>query len=320
MSEPSASADPGAAEFPPGQDEQIQFDQAEYSSPAARDSGAICANCRQPIADVYFEIDGKVSCPACRQRIEEAFRGGRRIARGMRALLFGMLAAIAGAILYYVVLRVTGVNWGLIAVVVGLMVGGGVRAGSGNRGGRFYQVLALFLTYSAIALMYLPATVQGMVQIWKEQQAKEQVPTDQNEPHGAGGKLQTKIAGSAGKDSAQPTADTRVGQAEDAAKPQVKGDLASKRPKSAQTKGATGEDQSGLAVLLIAPVILLVLAYIAPVIMAVQNPLSGFIYAFALWEAWKINKGLKLAFNGPFRVSNTIRLGDVPPEVVADGG
>ena len=36
------------------------------------------------------------------------------------------------------------------------MVGGAVKAGSGNRGGRFYQLMALFLTYSAIVAMLVP--------------------------------------------------------------------------------------------------------------------------------------------------------------------
>ena len=44
-------------------------------------------------------------------------------------------------------------NLGLVAVLVGFIVGRAVRKGSENRGGSFYQVLAVFLTYTAIALM-----------------------------------------------------------------------------------------------------------------------------------------------------------------------
>jgi hypothetical protein len=39
-----------------------------------------------------------------------------------------------------------------------------------------------------------------------------------------------------------------------------------------------------------------------PVLVAIEDPLSGLIFSFALWEAWRISKGAKLVFNGPFRV------------------
>ena len=61
-----------------------------------------------------------------------------------------------GAFIYYVILRVTGYNIGLVAVLVGFMVGGAVRKGTGNRGGLFYQMLAVFLAYTAIGAMHLP--------------------------------------------------------------------------------------------------------------------------------------------------------------------
>ena len=84
------------------------------------------------------------------------FHQGSRLGRGIKAVLFGTIAAALGAILYYAIMRITGLNIGLVAVVVGLMVGGAVKAGSGNRGGRFYQLLAVFLTYSAIVGMFVP--------------------------------------------------------------------------------------------------------------------------------------------------------------------
>jgi hypothetical protein len=58
--------------------------------------------------------------------------------------------------------------------------------------------------------------------------------------------------------------------------------------------------------------------YSMPVQVAIHDPLLGVIFSFALWEAWKITRGAKLAFNGPFRVNP-----DIPKaadeEVIGDG-
>ncbi len=59
------------------------------------------------------------------------------------------------------------------------------------------------------------------------------------------------------------------------------------------------------------------LAY--PVLEATQAPISGLIYGFALWEAWKINKRLVLAFNGPYRLGPAGSTAP-DPEVVDDEG
>ncbi len=65
MSEPNAPARPGESEVPLEYDDQLQFDQAEYSTSAPRSSGASCTNCNRLIADAYFEISGKVVCGPC---------------------------------------------------------------------------------------------------------------------------------------------------------------------------------------------------------------------------------------------------------------
>ena len=58
--------------------------------------------------------------------------------------------------------------------------------------------------------------------------------------------------------------------------------------------------------------------YTVPVHIAVAAPISGLIFGFALWEAWKANRGVHLSFNGPFRVST--KASSVPePEAEIDG-
>jgi hypothetical protein len=65
-----------------------------------------------------------------------------------------------GAGVYYGVLALTGYEIGLVAIVVGLLVGFGVRWGSGGIGGRRYQVLAAAITYVAIVSTYVPFFVE----------------------------------------------------------------------------------------------------------------------------------------------------------------
>ncbi len=211
MSEPNASARPSESEVALEHDNQIQFDQAEYSASAPRASGASCTNCREPIADAYFEIGGKVVCGRCRQRIEDAFRGGSRLVRGMKSLLYGMLAALAGAIVYYLIVRLTGYNIGLIAIVVGLMVGNGVRAGSGNRGGRMYQLLAISLTYLSIVAMNVPLLFEGVLRQAKQGPKQETAARIGDRPDRAKSATPLKTSATAAKGPTQPVADVPSG-------------------------------------------------------------------------------------------------------------
>ncbi len=143
--------DRGAA---PPQDE-LQFDRAEYAAaPAA--TAVACAACARPIDETYYEAGGKVLCGGCRDAVLAHFTGGSRPGRFLRAALFGGAAALAGSGLYYLVWTLTGRHWGLIAIVVGAMVGTAVRNGSRHRGGLAYQALAIFLTYTAIVSSYVP--------------------------------------------------------------------------------------------------------------------------------------------------------------------
>ena len=204
------------------------------------------------------------------------FHQGSRLGRGIKAVLFGTIAAALGAILYYAIMRITGLNIGLVAVVVGLMVGGAVKAGSGNRGGRFYQLLAVFLTYSAIAAMYIP-DILDVLRKGPDQDAPAQVADADGKP--ARGPVEAARL-EAGKKDHAPDAQPAV------------------QPPQAQQELA----QPGSSCCSPPPGILIGFAYSLPVLVAFQSPISGLIFGFALWEAWKINRGVRLAFNGPFRL------------------
>lgn len=145
-----------AGDSPPPGDE-LQFERAEYQQPDAQ--AAHCAACNQSL-DTYYEVGGRMVCPACRAGLENAQPPGGGFARFLRAAFLGLLAGAAGAGLYFAVAFLTGYEFGLIAIVVGFLVGWAVRKGSQARGGWLYQGLAIFLTYSAIVATYMPFIVR----------------------------------------------------------------------------------------------------------------------------------------------------------------
>jgi hypothetical protein len=141
---------------PPPPADDLQFDTAEpVASPEGQAAPASisCVVCSRPITDVYFAAGDNVVCPQCRDGIIASRAGGSAVARLFKAGVFGLGAGLAGAAIWWVVHKFVG-QFGIIAVLVGFMVGGAVRAGSDRRGGLAYQLLAVLLTYLCISLSY----------------------------------------------------------------------------------------------------------------------------------------------------------------------
>jgi hypothetical protein len=74
--------------------------------------------------------------------------------RALLALALGVLGAAAASGACYGAEAIEGVPVRWIAVISGLLVGAGVRVGTGPRGGMASQALAIFLTYGAIVSTY----------------------------------------------------------------------------------------------------------------------------------------------------------------------
>jgi hypothetical protein len=144
---------------PAAPDAPLQFERAEFTEPRAAPQ---CKACERSITDTYFEVNGHLLCPSCRDTVAASLTGGSKSGRFFRALAFGTGAAAAGALLYFGVSAATGYNIGLIAVAVGWMVGTAVRKGSEGRGGTFYQLLAVGLTYLSICASLAPDVYEGM--------------------------------------------------------------------------------------------------------------------------------------------------------------
>jgi hypothetical protein len=136
----------------------IQFDRAEFRGDPVP---LACASCGAAIHSTYYQVGQAITCEQCRWRADSETGAGSAIGRFVKAALLGVVAAAVGAGLYYAVRALTGYEFGLIAVVVGVMVGAAVRMGSAQRGGVPYQLLAMFLTYASIVSTYIPYMVEG---------------------------------------------------------------------------------------------------------------------------------------------------------------
>jgi hypothetical protein len=139
----------------------LQFDKAEPGEGQSV-SPTSCAACQQPLAGVYYQVNGRPACERCKAQLEYDQMSGSAAGNVLRAGAFGLLAALAGGAVWYAVRATTGYEVGLIAILVGVMVGGAVRAGCRRRGGLGYQVLAVALTYFGICVQYVPDIIKAI--------------------------------------------------------------------------------------------------------------------------------------------------------------
>jgi hypothetical protein len=154
----------------PGGPPPLQFDTAiTRVTPSA---GVACTLCQRAIPDEYFDVNGQSVCTSCRTQLVQMAETPRSWGVFAKAGLFGLGAAIAGAILYYAVIAITNFEIGIVAIAIGYMVGWAIHKGAGGRGGRRFQVLALVLTYWAVGLAYTPLTFQQIGEAEKKEQAQ----------------------------------------------------------------------------------------------------------------------------------------------------
>jgi hypothetical protein len=169
----------------PGGPPPLQFDTAISSiapTGVMTAQGVTCTVCRRAIADEYFDVNGQSVCDGCRTQLAQLAQTPRSWGLFVKAGLFGLVAAILGAILYYAVIAITDFEIGIVAIAIGYMVGWAIRKATANRGGRRYQVLALVLTYWAVGLAYTPLTFQQLAEEDKKEQAQKATDTAAQEP------------------------------------------------------------------------------------------------------------------------------------------
>lgn len=261
----------GEVHEPSGADE-LQFDRAEY--PAAPPETPTCRICQKPITDVYFHVNEAVLCGGCRGSLESHYRRGAGFFGFLKAVAQGFPAALAGAVITYLAKVLAGIPAGIVSILVGYMVGKSVRKGSGDRGGLPYQLLAVFLTYSAVSWSYVPILYK---------QLHEQAVAHRQQ------------AGAAG-------AGVAVGKAENK---NVVGRKPATAPGPAVDAGGAPADRLKASVLWVAMMVLIIgLSYAVPFWLLSQGQgfLTLLIIFFGLSQAWRLNRKVVLAIGGPFRV------------------
>jgi hypothetical protein len=137
----------------------VQFERAEFHS--ASTNATPCAQCKQPIIQSYYEAGGHLICSQCR----DALAAGAGTGRGrqfFRAFGAALAAAVGGAIVWWAVRTFIHIEAGLISIGIGIAVAKAIRWGTFGRGGRGYQILAVILTYFAVALNYTPDMYRQM--------------------------------------------------------------------------------------------------------------------------------------------------------------
>ena len=259
---------------------RLDFSKADFGAPAA---GLKCASCPVEILDRYFEVNGATVCTNCRRLIAEMERPEGGLKRFVLATLFGVTGGAAGAAVWYAVARLFNLEIGLIAILVGWLVGSGVHKGSQGRGGWRYQFLAAFVTYASIVTTYIPPIV---TELSKRTDAS------------------TAPAPAAGKDTGT-------------AKPAVPETPSTALAPAEATAGRGVPDApasflGALGALALAAAFLYVLAFAAPFLMGVENLIGILIIGFAVHQAWRMNARRVFDIKGPFRVAAKPRPAPVP--------
>lgn len=154
-----------------------QFETAKYASSGQN----VCKRCSQSVGDTYYRISGDIACAPCGEKAKLELPEDSHGAF-MRALLFGIGAAIVGLALYATFAIATGLVIGYASLAVGFIIAKAMKAGSKGFGGRRYQIAAALLTYIAVSMAAVPI---GISQFLKQREARRQTQVQTSTPNDA---------------------------------------------------------------------------------------------------------------------------------------
>ena len=254
--------------------EPLQFDRAvESDAPAAgapSTPALTCSSCGQPITTSYYQLGGATLCANCKLIVERTLAEQHTRGAFLRSAILGLAAAVAGAAIYYGVIALLGLEIGIVAILIGYMVGAAVRKGARGGGGRRYQILAVALTYFSVGLAYSPLAFKGFA----EGRAKA----------------------SASADSAR----TFVAPSESASE-SVAAVAPASRPITTKRIGA------GALLLALGATFLFI--FVLPILAVMGSGASGIISVIIIGvgmrQAWRMTAGHTVVISGPYRVGGS---------------
>lgn len=255
-------------------DNDLQLERAEFDQAEARTS---CAMCARPLERRYFQVNGQSVCTLCCGRVKAQLAAGSPMKRALLALVAGVGAAAVGSIVYYAILALTGYEFALIAIVVGLLVGKAVNWGANGRGGWLYQTMAIALTYLSIVSAYVPLIVAEV----RKGAAIERTQSDlQPEP----------------PDAAQPQT------------PAVPVSAAAADPDAAAQDASVSVQRVSIGRVFLAVGVLIALVLAAPFLGGLENIIGLIIIGIGLLQAWKMNRRHEVVITGPHAIAPPVAL------------
>jgi hypothetical protein len=260
---------------------ELQFERAEHSD-QTRSQTVSCAACGTPLSS-YFEVNGKLACEPCKDAAQ-ASQSASHLPGLLRGAALGAIAAAVGAGIYYAIAQLTGYEFGLMSIVLGLMVGFAVRRGARGRGGWRYQALAMFLCYAAICATYVPRVLEAMRKSGeKSGQAAASQTAAARSPASAAGESGAAKGGTPATGQAAARTETTPAPAASAEK-------------------VTPVEPPSLSGFLGAVGMLLALTLALPFLAGFENLMGLVIIGIGLYEAWKVNRAAPFSVSGPFAV------------------
>lgn len=138
----------------------MSVDDLQFQTAEVRDDRKKCTFCLQPVGETFYQVQGADACPAC----AELRKAHQHIPDPglLRPILYGSAAALLGLIVWSTIAISTGKSYGFVAIGVGWLVGRAVRKGTNGHASRRYQILAVILTYLAIAGSFVPQLIAHM--------------------------------------------------------------------------------------------------------------------------------------------------------------
>jgi hypothetical protein len=246
-----------------------------------------CKCCQHPISDQFFLAHDHPYCPTCKVSVFDQQLG---CAGYLPSLGLGFLAAILGAALDFSVTVATDTQYGLIALIMGGLIGWGVRKGSRGRGGRVFQVMAVGLTYLAISVSLASLVVKEVVSPSDPSVAVSPAPNDSLPDV-------SEIFG----ETPTPEVSPKISlSAPTVAEPEAAEPKSSPTPVVAATPGVDTESKeqpqdheplTGMD-LVITIVVTLAFGLLLPIAAVFLDPINGLFYLVAMWQAGSMAKSV----------------------------